>query len=269
MQTSVEGDNLFESHAISDLVFYQKRWEELGQPVRTDLSEVIAENFGANASYVEGLLNRFRSNPELVDESWRTYFSELLGNGDGAAHRAGGERRRSNERRKIHAPPRACKLLLPLKHQPQRPRQPQRQHPSNRALSGSKARPAAPAETIEAKPIRGAALKIVENMEASLSVPTATSQRRIPVKLLDENRQVINDILRRIIAARLHTRTSLPGRCCARWMSFRNSTTALKSLMEFHRAWCGRTLISASLSIWKRKTAPAPARAKYQERKQA
>jgi 2-oxoglutarate dehydrogenase E1 component len=44
----------------------------------------------------------------------------------------------------------------------------------------------------EAIPIRGAALKIVENMEASLAVPTATSQRRIPVKLLEENRRIIN-----------------------------------------------------------------------------
>ena len=44
-------------------------------------------------------------------------------------------------------------------------------------------------------PIRGGALKIVENMEASLSVPTATSQRRIPVKVLDENRRLINKYL--------------------------------------------------------------------------
>ena len=29
-------------------------------------------------------------------------------------------------------------------------------------------------------------------MEASLAVPTATSQRRIPVRLLDENRRIIN-----------------------------------------------------------------------------
>ena len=50
----------------------------------TDLSELIAENFGANATYVEGLLGRFRSNPESVDESWRAYFTELLG-GNGAA----------------------------------------------------------------------------------------------------------------------------------------------------------------------------------------
>src|ERR1041384_8183363 len=52
--------------------------------VRSDLSELIAENFGANATYVETLLARFRSDPSLVDESWRTYFEELLGNGQGA-----------------------------------------------------------------------------------------------------------------------------------------------------------------------------------------
>ncbi|HKY44684.1 MAG TPA: 2-oxo acid dehydrogenase subunit E2, partial [Pyrinomonadaceae bacterium] len=44
-------------------------------------------------------------------------------------------------------------------------------------------------------PLRGPALKIVENMERSLSVPTATSERRIPVKLLDENRRIINQHL--------------------------------------------------------------------------
>ena len=53
----------------------------------SDFSEIIAENFGANANYVEGLLSRFRSDPSLVDESWRTYFSELLGDrADGNGH---------------------------------------------------------------------------------------------------------------------------------------------------------------------------------------
>ena len=56
--------------------------------------------------------------------------------------------------------------------------------------------PAPVAETgAEAIPLRGPALKIVENMERSLSVPTATSERRIPVKLLDENRRIINQHL--------------------------------------------------------------------------
>src|SRR5205807_7350042 len=49
-----------------------------------ELSEVIAESFGANATYVETLLARFRSDPSLVDESWRAYFEELLRNGQPA-----------------------------------------------------------------------------------------------------------------------------------------------------------------------------------------
>src|SRR5437870_8022646 len=47
--------------------------------VQSDLSELIAENFGANATYVETLLARFQSDPSLVDESWRAYFEELIG----------------------------------------------------------------------------------------------------------------------------------------------------------------------------------------------
>ena len=56
--------------------------------VQSDLSELIAENFGANATYVETLLARFRSDPSLVDESWRTYFEELLANGHQGASTA-------------------------------------------------------------------------------------------------------------------------------------------------------------------------------------
>ena len=43
-----------------------------------------------------------------------------------------------------------------------------------------------------AVPLRGPALKIAENMAASLTVPTATSLRVLPVKVLDENRRAIN-----------------------------------------------------------------------------
>ncbi len=41
--------------------------------------------------------------------------------------------------------------------------------------------------------IRGGNLRIIENMDASLAVPTATSYRTIPVKLLQENRRIINE----------------------------------------------------------------------------
>ena len=41
-------------------------------------------------------------------------------------------------------------------------------------------------------PLRGPALKIAENMALSLAIPTATSFRALPVKVMDENRAAIN-----------------------------------------------------------------------------
>src|SRR5262249_21396105 len=51
-------------------------------------------------------------------------------------------------------------------------------------------------EQVERLAIRGPALRIAENMEVSLQVPTATSYREIPVKLLDENRRLLNQHLK-------------------------------------------------------------------------
>jgi hypothetical protein len=39
------------------------RGNQIESANKPDLSQVIAEEFGANATYVEGLLERFRSNP--------------------------------------------------------------------------------------------------------------------------------------------------------------------------------------------------------------
>ncbi|MFL6446289.1 MAG: multifunctional oxoglutarate decarboxylase/oxoglutarate dehydrogenase thiamine pyrophosphate-binding subunit/dihydrolipoyllysine-residue succinyltransferase subunit [Bryobacteraceae bacterium] len=41
-------------------------------------------------------------------------------------------------------------------------------------------------------PLRGVAARIVENMTASLAIPTATSQRQVPVRVVEENRNLIN-----------------------------------------------------------------------------
>src|SRR6185436_4673180 len=107
-----------------------------------DLSQVIAEEFGANATYVQTLLERFRSNPELVDDSWRTYFRELTSNGatavvtttdvDGAAAP------------KASAAPAVAPAAAPA------------------PAPAPKAEPQPEGEVL---PIRGPALKIVENME--------------------------------------------------------------------------------------------------------
>ncbi|MEP6851961.1 MAG: multifunctional oxoglutarate decarboxylase/oxoglutarate dehydrogenase thiamine pyrophosphate-binding subunit/dihydrolipoyllysine-residue succinyltransferase subunit [bacterium] len=53
--------------------------------------------------------------------------------------------------------------------------------------------PAAEATTV----LRGAAARVVTNMQASLGLPTATSVRAVPAKLLADNRVVINNHLRR------------------------------------------------------------------------
>jgi multifunctional 2-oxoglutarate metabolism enzyme len=149
----------------------------LTQQSSTDLSEMIAEEFGANAEYVQGLLERFRTNPDLVDDSWRSYFNEILG--DGASSTPAAVQTSGNGVK-------AAAVAEP--------------DGASRTETSAAAAPAPerkPAETrvpddAEVVPMRGPAAKIVENMERSLTVPTATSERRIPVKLLDENRRLIN-----------------------------------------------------------------------------
>ena len=49
----------------------------------------------------------------------------------------------------------------------------------------------------QATRLRGVGARIVENMETSLQVPTATSVRDIPAKLLEVNRRIANNYLRR------------------------------------------------------------------------
>ena len=145
----------------------------------TDLSELIAEEFGANATYVQGLLERFRSNPELVDDSWRAYFSELLGDATTASQSSGNGLKAATVKSEGDGARPANQTTV-----------------ATAPAVESKPIPSTPiGADAEVSAIRGPALKIVENMEASLSVPTATSERRIPVKLLDENRRLINKYL--------------------------------------------------------------------------
>ena len=181
MKTNAEGDSLLFPAGGDETLSEQQN--------KTDLSQFIAENFGANATYVEGLLSRFRNDPALVDESWRAYFNELLGPSAARPQENGST-----------APPQAngdgASLPSATTARPSSPATASAPATASVAPASAPARPSAPvapADAIEnATPIRGGALKIVENMETSLSVPTATSNRRIPVKVLDENRRVIN-----------------------------------------------------------------------------
>ncbi len=138
----------------------------------TDLSAYITENFGANASYVEGLLARYQADPRSVDESWQTFFSDLIsGNGDGSDGAA------------AKAPEKAVATPASSESAATKPAQ----------ASKPAAKPTATTPSGEAVPLVGVSKKIVENMEESLTVPIATSLRTIPVKVLEENRRVINE----------------------------------------------------------------------------
>ncbi|HVN30629.1 MAG TPA: multifunctional oxoglutarate decarboxylase/oxoglutarate dehydrogenase thiamine pyrophosphate-binding subunit/dihydrolipoyllysine-residue succinyltransferase subunit [Thermoanaerobaculaceae bacterium] len=55
--------------------------------------------------------------------------------------------------------------------------------------------PPVPEVAPSAVPLIGPARRLVENMQASLTVPTATSVRTIPVRLLEENRALMNQHL--------------------------------------------------------------------------
>jgi 2-oxoglutarate dehydrogenase E1 component len=59
-----------------------------------------------------------------------------------------------------------------------------------------------PAEPVD-EPIRGVSARIAANMEASLDVPTATSFREVPAKLLEVNRRVLNNHLKRVRAGKV------------------------------------------------------------------
>ena len=68
---------------------------------------------------------------------------------------------------------------------------------SSRSSQAAASEPEAPAEEPTYTVLRGAPARTVSNMDASLTVPTATSVRSVPVKLLWDNRIVINNHLAR------------------------------------------------------------------------
>ncbi|HYP29872.1 MAG TPA: multifunctional oxoglutarate decarboxylase/oxoglutarate dehydrogenase thiamine pyrophosphate-binding subunit/dihydrolipoyllysine-residue succinyltransferase subunit [Blastocatellia bacterium] len=181
------------------------------QTDQTELDQLIADEFGVNSTYVSDLLQQYRHSPQLVDEAWRAYFHELLGNGGAPAQAAPVSEAAAEAPAPAQAPPSAPAAAPPAQTPaaqttPAQPsaaqlsaaRPPAAQAPAGQtaAAAPAPAAPSAEAQQVERLPLRGPALRIAENMESSLRVPTATSQREIPLKLLDENRRLINQHLK-------------------------------------------------------------------------
>ncbi|MFZ9565495.1 MAG: 2-oxoglutarate dehydrogenase E1 subunit family protein, partial [Ilumatobacteraceae bacterium] len=114
-------------------------------------------DFGANSWLVEEMYEQFRLDPASVGESWREFFSDYKSLTSGAAPAAPASKAVAQPSTNGSAAP-----VAPV------------------------AATAAPATSNDAgEPIKGSGVAIVANMERSLTVPTATSFRNIPAKLLE------------------------------------------------------------------------------------
>ncbi len=170
-----------------------------------DVTTTDGSGFGANSWLVEEMYEQYQDDPDSVSESWRQFFAA----GNGAAPGGDGDR---SSNRPATAPTAtspaatggtdsAAAAPVPSGHEPTC----QRQATDVRHAAGAPATSrrdrqqrtrdserSEPLPTSHGTPLKGAAAAIATNMERSLSVPTATSFRNIPAKLLEVNRNVIN-----------------------------------------------------------------------------
>ena len=129
---------------------------------------MTSASFGPNAWLVEEMYDQYRADPSSVGPSWQEFFANY----------------------RSSAPPRPSPAAVT------------EAAPSNDGSPTTVAarppvRPAAIADGDTVVPIKGVGARIVSNMEASLAVPTATSVRRVPAKLLELNRKILNNHLAR------------------------------------------------------------------------
>jgi multifunctional 2-oxoglutarate metabolism enzyme len=173
-------------------------------------------DFGANEWLVEELYQRYLADPGSVDRAWWSFFADYqptLTNGTGPQPVLASSAGTAAPARPAAASTQAAPAqTAPAQATPAQAPQPRPEAPAGAAPAQAPQKPQtppAPAASPTATPppppvegadvsrLRGAAARTVTNMAASLSVPTATSVRAVPAKLLVDNRIVINNHLRR------------------------------------------------------------------------
>jgi multifunctional 2-oxoglutarate metabolism enzyme len=150
---------------------YHKGESKLKMPLKSD------PETGINSWFEEEQYQQYLHDRSTVDESWKHVFEEP-GNG-GSSTRAPAENGSK-------VPAAALEIPYPEQAAPPAPGVRQASRP---VQTGQEA---GPTSGEQLQPLRGAAGRIASNMAASLSVPLATSQRTLAVKVMDENRRIIN-----------------------------------------------------------------------------
>jgi 2-oxoglutarate decarboxylase len=169
---------------------------------------------GPNMWLIDEMHRRYREDPEAVSPAWREFFEDFTPT---IPEAAGPVASASLRVASPHPPPRSA-TPPPSRTEPAPPTPPPSQTepagpaepPEGVATAGATRRPETPPSASEgesqaptsdtkvpegAERLRFGAERIAKNMEASLSVPTATSVRFVPAKLLEENRRAINRFL--------------------------------------------------------------------------
>jgi len=136
--------------------------------------ESLESVFGPNAALVEELYKQYQDNPDEVPAHWRNYFDEL--NGVTTIE--------TEATPEIESPPETDKEPEAAKKEAKKP--PPKPRPEK------KEKPVSEEPVFSYEPIKGKPGKLAKNMEASLELPTATSVRVLPVKMLIEDRTIIN-----------------------------------------------------------------------------
>ncbi len=151
------------------------------QPTSTSASTSASTSQSElNAWLVEELYEQFRRDPASLSRSWRDFFADYRPEEPGepaVSAPDGGEPERAGNGRAAAAST--------------EPR------PAASSSAGTRPPGDAPLAGDDARRLRGVGARIVENMQTSLGVPTATSVRDVPAKLLEVNRRIANNYLRR------------------------------------------------------------------------
>ncbi|MGN6720996.1 MAG: multifunctional oxoglutarate decarboxylase/oxoglutarate dehydrogenase thiamine pyrophosphate-binding subunit/dihydrolipoyllysine-residue succinyltransferase subunit, partial [Marmoricola sp.] len=153
-------------------------------------SEDPLSAFGANEWLVDEMYEKYQRDPKSVDPAWWDFFQNYNGNGSTPAQAPAAA---------VAAPAAPAPAAAPATAAPAAPaaKPTAAPTPTPAAAPAPKAPAPAPAADATFTTLRGIPAATAKNMEVSLGVPTATSVRNMPVKLLWDNRIVINNHLKR------------------------------------------------------------------------
>ncbi|MDG5486508.1 multifunctional oxoglutarate decarboxylase/oxoglutarate dehydrogenase thiamine pyrophosphate-binding subunit/dihydrolipoyllysine-residue succinyltransferase subunit [Mycolicibacterium gadium] len=149
------------------------------------------------------MYRKFREDPSSVDPSWHEFLVDYSPEPTTDSQTSNGQRTAAPVAPPEPAPappPKPAESKAESKSEAEAKPKEKSAAPKAEAKSepAPKPKPApAPAEGSDSQVLRGAAAAVVKNMSASLEVPTATSVRAIPAKLMIDNRIVINNHLKR------------------------------------------------------------------------